>query len=479
MTLLLERSPAAPGIAAAIADALALARLRGETVLLSTVAAMPQSVDPLSFLEAASNDLGDGILWSQASGASFVGAGIALNITGYGMERFGDVATAVRGLRGRVIEIGETAPFPVLGGFAFSDFGGNSGQWIGFPDAKFVIPSVLVQSSPEIALRRLSVAVEPDASPDAVHQHLTALERRTAAWSTCDAFGADSASGVRPAADRQQTLTHRSVPSRTAWEATVTAAVAQIRRGSLDKVVLAREERIEATRVFPAIDALRKLRDADATATLIAMQSGASWFIGASPERLVKLDRGRVDVTCLAGSIAAGASGQERAALAAQLLASEKDRHEHEIVVASTMSALREVCDVVEREAGTPRVVLARAVQHLETPVCGYLRADGHILDLVARLHPTPAVGGFPRGRALAAIANLETIARGWYAGPFGWTDLDGSGEFSVAIRSALLNGATASVYAGCGIVADSDPESEFAETCLKMLPMLAALDVA
>ena len=189
--------------------------------------------------------------------------------------------------------------------------------------------------------------------------------------------------------------------------------------------------------------------------------------------------RSPLDVTCLAGSIGIGSGEVERRQLASQLLASAKDREEHEIVVRSTMSALAEVCEDVTRLPGTPRVVTARNVQHLETPVSARMCEAGSIIDLVERLHPTPAVGGYPTDRALSIMRELEEIDRGWYAGPFGWVGLDGSGEFAVAIRSALLSGRRASVFAGSGIVAESVPSAEYAETSLKLGPMLSALGAA
>jgi menaquinone-specific isochorismate synthase len=231
-----------------------------------------------------------------------------------------------------------------------------------------------------------------------------------------------------------------------------------------------------ADRPFAPVSALARLRRVDSSATLFAIQSGSSWFIGATPERLVRLQNGRVEVTCLAGSIDVGNSEGEQSRLATQLLASEKDREEHEIVVRSTMDALADICENVTRLPGTPRVITARSVQHLETPLTAMMPDAGKVLDLVERLHPTPAVGGYPRERAASTIWELEEIDRGWYAGPFGWMDLDGSGDFSVAIRSAMLSGTTASLFAGCGIVAASVPADEFEETCLKLRPMLSAL---
>jgi isochorismate synthase len=184
-------------------------------------------------------------------------------------------------------------------------------------------------------------------------------------------------------------------------------------------------------------------------------------------------------VTCLAGSIGIGQDEEETRRLAARLLASAKDREEHDIVVRSTIGALEDTCEDVTSAPDSPRVARARSVQHLETPISARMPHAGHVLDLVECLHPTPAVGGFPRERALATIRELEAIDRGWYAGPFGWTDLQGDGEFVVAIRSALVAGRSAALFAGCGIVADSVPAAEWEETCLKLRPMLAALGVA
>jgi menaquinone-specific isochorismate synthase len=277
----------------------------------------------------------------------------------------------------------------------------------------------------------------------------------------------------------QTNVCAESFPDRSAWESSVATAVALIRRGTLDKVVLAREERLLAEHSFSPISTLARLRQFDATATLFAMQSGGSWFLGASPERLVRLRDNRVEVTCLAGSIGMGHDDEERRQLAELLLGSKKDREEHEIVVRSTMGTLAEVCEDVTRLAGTPRVAGARTVQHLETPVSARMSEAGSVLDLVERLHPTPAVGGYPANHALATMRELEAIDRGWYAGPFGWTDLDGSGEFVVAIRSALLSGRMALLFAGSGIVADSVPQAEYEETRLKLRPMLSALGAA
>jgi isochorismate synthase len=450
-------------------EAVARARQLGRTALCSRVERLPFAPDAIAFLDTASAVLGSGTLWEQPGASfAFAGAGSAWEVRATAPGRFGQVSAAMREVQDSLVRDDDLI-FPCIGGFAFGEQGDGAQIWSDFPDVKLVVPQVLIQSNGDDALLRVTVQAEPRSLPADVERQLCDLFQLARHW----------ASARLPIHPNQTTLRAESFPSRTSWESSVATAVALIRQGMLDKVVLAREERLLAESPFSPFSTLAQLRQFDSTATMFAMQSGGVWFLGASPERLVRLDGERVDVTCLAGSIGMGRGEDERRRLADRLLASEKDREEHEIVVRSTMSALAEVCDDVTRLPGTPRIAAARTVQHLETPVSAQMCDAGSVLDLVERLHPTPAVGGYPAERALSIVRELEAIERGWYAGPFGWTDLDGSGEFVVAIRSALLSGRMASVFAGNGIVADSVPSAEYEETCLKLRPMLAALGAA
>ena len=256
----------------------------------------------------------------------------------------------------------------------------------------------------------------------------------------------------------------------------VTQALQEIVRGDYHKVVLARARRLTTTEEFHPLGVLNHLRQhyPACYAFSIANGRGAS-FIGASPERLVRVAGGRMHTEALAGSAPRGDSASEDAAFARGLLQSEKDQREHRLVL---QSIARRVADLGLRleHAGQPRVLGLANVQHLHLPISATLPAGVHILDLVARLHPTPAVGGTPREPAVAAITRLEPFARGLYAGPQGWVDHRGGGEFFVGIRSALVDGRTAMVYAGAGIVAGSSPEKEFAETELKFKALVEAL---
>jgi len=177
----------------------------------------------------------------------------------------------------------------------------------------------------------------------------------------------------------------------------------------------------------------------------------------------------------LAGSARRGETEEEDVRIGAELLQSGKNNCEHAIVVAMMQEALKNHCTHVYVSAA-PQLLKLKNVQHLKTPIVGELIPGRCILDIMADLHPTPAVGGFPHHAALEAIRNTEKLDRGWYSAPLGWIGASGHGEFAVALRSGLIDGSKARLFAGCGIVADSDPQTEFAESCLKFQVMLHAL---
>jgi isochorismate synthase len=177
----------------------------------------------------------------------------------------------------------------------------------------------------------------------------------------------------------------------------------------------------------------------------------------------------------LAGSAPRGATEQEDRQEGMELLNSEKNRREHAIVVNMVRSALEDLCSAVQ-VADTPHLLKLQNIQHLETAITGELLPGHSILEALQELHPTPAVGGFPCEAALAEIRDNEQLDRGWYAGPIGWIDKDGHGEFAVALRSGLIDGSKATLFAGCGIVADSEPDSEYAESRLKLKVMLQGI---
>ncbi len=252
----------------------------------------------------------------------------------------------------------------------------------------------------------------------------------------------------------------------------VAVARDRIRGGQLTKAVLARELTLTADAPLDIAAIVSRLADLHETATVFALDG----FVGASPELLVSRNAEAVGAHPLAGTAPRASSLPADKAAIAALLASTKDRWEHQITIEWLLDELLAFCSYVDAEP-EPTIVSLPNVHHLGTKVQGRLASPPpSVLELVAALHPTPAVGGDPQEPALQLIAQLEQAERGRYAGPTGWVDGQGNGAFCVAIRSAQISGAKASLFAGVGVVGDSDPESELAETRAKFQAMLAAL---
>jgi isochorismate synthase len=189
----------------------------------------------------------------------------------------------------------------------------------------------------------------------------------------------------------------------------------------------------------------------------------------------MRLAEGRVETASVAGSAARGRSPEEDLELGRRLRESKKEQTEHAFVVRALCDALAPHCDPLEvRES--PRLMRLQDIQHLETPIAGRLRARRSILELLGSVHPTPAIAGAPREAALEWLRRNENLDRGWYSGPIGFVDSEGGGEFYAALRSAVLRGGEAQLFAGAGVVNGSDPEAELCETRLKLRAMLTPL---
>lgn len=263
-----------------------------------------------------------------------------------------------------------------------------------------------------------------------------------------------------------------TVPSEREWADSVRRAVAAIREGSIDKVVLARALDVVAPAVLdPRAVAARLAARFPSCFTFVC-----DGLVGASPELLVRRLGRHAESLVLAGTVARGGDAAEDAALESELLASSKNAIEHRIAADSVREVFASVAaDTVSD--GAPHLLRLANVTHLATHVEAWLGAEPpSALELAARLHPTAAVGGMPRDEALAMITDLEAAPRGRYAGPVGWMDGRGDGEFAIALRCAQLSGDTARLWAGAGIVAESDPDAEVAETAAKFDAVLSAL---
>ena len=329
-----------------------------------------------------------------------------------------------------------------IGGFSFAEQGAQPG-WPGFPDASFFVPAVVFWKG---------VSGET-------------VETR---WAR-----GDDSEGI-PSPAREESA---SAPpwDRAAWIEAVRLTLKRIRDGGCSKAVLARSVEVRMGRRIDAIEIMESLRTAYPTCYRFLIADGnGNAFLGASPERLVRLVDGEIASEAVAGTQRCE-PGDDESALARLLTASSKDRSEHAIVLHHLLETLRPLCDSLHAPE-KPEVMKLLHLLHLRTPVRGRARDGAHILDLVSRLHPTPAIAGWPRREALAWIDQVEPCGRGWYAGPIGWLNGTGEGDFAVGIRSLALRGGRARIFAGAGIVEGSDPELEWKETELKMKGILDAV---
>ena len=331
-----------------------------------------------------------------------------------------------------------------LGGFAFEPGREPSGPWGGFPGLLFRVPALTVTRA-----RGRSFA-----SGDLALLELTA---------------AFKARGARQ-------LEVEPVRPEASWLRAVESAVARLRAGEAEKVVLAREVIARGDGVVAAGPVARSLRSAyPACFTYLLSGADGTALVGASPELLVRRSGSRATCQPMAGSIARGRDEPEDEALAAALRESAKDSEEHQLTATAVAESLAGASLAVER--GAPEVVRFTNIQHLATTIRAELRQPPpNLLELASLLHPTPAVNGSPGPAACRLIRELEEMERGWYAGAVGWIDARGDGELAVAIRCGLLWADGARLYAGVGLMPDSEPAAELRETEIKLRALLGAL---
>jgi len=335
-----------------------------------------------------------------------------------------------------------------------------------FAPATLFLPRWQVYREGDATTAVANFRVDPDSSLDSLVTKL---------WAAYEKFLRFSYTSVTPPASKHLVMSEEVGPIH-GYRQRVTQALRRIEEGRYEKVVLARAVDQEFDRPFNPLITLNGLRKQYRECFAFSFENdrGQS-FIGATPERLVSVRDRKLITEALAGSARRGLSQEEDAARAAALLSSEKDLREHRHVVASIKRRL-ESLGIESRAAATPEVLALANVQHLRTPIEAKLEVEQHLLDVLAVLHPTPAVGGSPRESAVADIAELEPFTRGLYAGALGWFDHAGNGEFCVGLRAGLVDGVRARLYAGAGIVAGSDPDTEWAETELKLSALRDAL---
>ncbi len=410
------------------------------------LASTPVDLDPLALVRAGAATSG----WAgyfSSPGRDVGGIGVGWRMTASGPTRLLDLDGAIRS---------HNFDAPVMVGFSFSAAGPRLAEWDGFAPAAAVVP--LVSIVRKAGGSRIAVAVPAGREARDVLEIMLGL---TVA----------SPRRVFEAADHVV----ESRPSPNAWREAVAEAVSAIRAGSIEKAVLARSVSVRTDVPARPFDLVSLLRDGYPDSFTFGWQEGDSVFVGASPELLVAREGAEITANPLAGSAARGADDHEDIQLGHALRASHKDQREHVYVVEDIRARLEPLTDDLSVPAD-PVLRKFPTVQHLSTEITGHLAQARSVVELADVLHPTPAVGGTPRDDSLLYLDKIEEIDRGWYAGGVGWCDTDGDGEIAVALRCGLLRGTTAYLYAGAGIVADSDPDEELFETRLKFRPMLDLL---
>ena len=409
--------------------------------------------------------------WEQPDrGFAVAGVGSAIQVVSRGQDRFTDLAErCARAMHDRVAEEPREMPAGAgavwATGFAFASRGGSDPLWSSLPPALATMPEIALARGPEGAFLTASIFLEPGTDPGD-------LLKRVAAR-----IGSLRAAVLTPADPHPSAATRivgRYPPHR--YERIVASAVERIRSTSIDKVVLARELTVEAPAAHDPAALFGALRDLFPSCFCFCVGTGQAAFLGASPELLVRRSGAVAATVALAGTTARSADPAVDDHLGEAMLRSPKVRDEHGIVVRRIERTLRPHAVWVHAE-NQPFVVKVGNLQHLATPIRAQLAESHSAIELAGFLHPTPAIGGEPRAPALELIQELEGIDRGWYTGPVGWMDAAEDGEFCVGLRAALIRDREAHLFAGCGIVSDSDPAAELQESELKfeaLLPLLS-----
>ena len=443
------------------------AAVRDGHVKLVSISLAVEALDPLAVLESIFEPDEPHFYAERPNiDRAIAGAEIALAQEAHGAGRFAAVQRFVDNTLAHTIAVGDvTAPFGgphFFTAFAFHD---DVEPGESFPAAQVFVPRWQVARAGGTTTAVANVPVAPESDLDALAERVWRAHGKFSSFRYDEPAATEPESAVRFA--RRESGDYR---------AAVAMAIAHLATGEFRKIVLARAQDVTAAQALHPLQLLNGLRQRfpDCYAFSLANGRGQS-FIGASPERLVRVSKGVLETEALAGSVRRGATASEDAALAGVLLHSEKDVREQREVLEDIVARLAPHGLVLDFPA-QPQVRRLANVQHLHTPVSAALPERVRLLDVLSALHPTPAVGGSPRAAALARIRDLEGFPRGLYAGALGWLNARGGGEFFVGIRSALIDGHTARVYAGAGIVTGSTPEKEFAETELKFKAMLDAL---
>ncbi|MEG4230668.1 isochorismate synthase [Microcoleus sp. Pol11C3] len=431
-------------------------------------------VDPLVVLQEISEPCQRHFYFEkrdQISGNSFAIAALdsAIHLTVAGSDRFALAQNFIQSCLARTITIGtERLPFSGPHFFcSFAFFDENVATSSYFPPGTIFLPKLQITRLKDSCIIVANAIINTDINVKIVTEKI---------WRKFDKIESQKYK-INPTASKSSiSLKQIPVKDSAQFKTSVKSALKLIESQYFSKIVLSQAINVISQTPFSLIDSLNNLRLTYPGCYVFSSSNGKGQnFIGASPERLISIHNNQLSTDALAGSAPRGKSEAEDAKLAQGLLESEKDIREHQVVIDFIVHHLSKL-GITPNCSPTPRLLQLSNIQHLWTPITAQIPADIHLLKILAQLHPTPAVAGVPRDIALEQIRRCETCDRSLYAAPIGWIDARGNGEFAVGIRSALIDGDRAILYAGNGIVAGSEPEKELAEIQLKLQPLLNAL---
>ncbi len=432
-------------------------------------------VEPAVFLQQALGQ--ERFFWSEANGRlTLAGFGIAADLFAWGQNRFEQIQEQAQALfTGAVIDSeGGKRPLAgprLFGGFSFIDDFTPDNTWSIHYPAQFILPHYQLAQRDGESWLTLNAILPPDEAPESLLPELrAALAARLEAILTQRRGGAEKRHKMPEALRIEYPMSYQD------WEKMITNATQTMRSGPLNKAVLSRVCEIRYANKVDVDGALAYLNATypDCYRFLFEPRPFHA-FYGATPELIVGVNGRSLTTMGLAGSIGRGKTLAEDDALAQELLNSTKNQHEHALVVESIRRRLAPLTSELTIP-DQPSILQLGYIQHLFTPIQATLKQADGVLPILQTLHPTPALGGQPRELAMPFISQAEPVPRGWYGAPVGWLDHNLDGAFGVAIRSAITQDRRVWLYAGAGIVADSDPQAEWEETALKFRPMLNAL---
>jgi isochorismate synthase len=404
--------------------------------------------DPFDFARTGAPLVDRAVAYSTPWGDRLVGIGTAWHASASGPNRFANIGDAVGRLDQRELK--------VFFGYAFGSEHPQGDVWHDFGAAEAFVPRIGMERAG--GRSTLTVVIPEGESPGGTLDLLASMRHP------------DEIPIVDPGDHSIESLPHV-----TEWAQSVTNAVKAITAGELEKVVLTRSVRVDSSEPVAILRVFRELVSSYPECYNFAWKSGDSVFMGASPELLARVDGGVFRSNPLAGSAPRGEGDEADIQIGQELVASAKDQEEHRFVVDDMRDRIADLVDDLTIPE-TPVLKKLATVQHLSTDITGTVAQGTGILDVVAAVHPTPAVGGVPRVAATDLINDVEHRERGWYTGGIGYVTPDGEGAIAIGLRCGVVQAAKTHLFAGAGIVADSQPEAELAETRLKLRPLLDIL---